>query len=118
MRDYEDELNALFGRYRSSCPQPEAGAGFMPGIWRKIEVRHSFWFVFQRCARTTATVCAALCLLLLLLNFHSTSDAHLATPTYADALAADHTAELTYYAEAIRNSSSAESPLNSADGDR
>jgi hypothetical protein len=48
-----------------------------------------------------------LCLLLLILNFMAVPQSYL--PTYADALAADHSAEETYYAEAIRSA---------ADGDQ
>jgi hypothetical protein len=76
----------------------------MPNLWQKIEARHNFWFIFQRLARTVMTGCAALCLLLLALNLFSVPQAHLFAPSYADALMADHTAEKTYYTEALRNS--------------
>jgi hypothetical protein len=97
----ETRLADLFQRYRESCPEIEPGADFMPGVWRKIELRRSFWAVFSHFGRIAAPACAALCLVFLLLNLASASDSRLA-PTYADALAADHTAETTYYAEAIR----------------
>jgi len=97
----ESRLDALFHRYRASCPDIEPGSNFMPGIWRKIESRHSFWFVFQRLARTTMSGCAALCLVLLVLNFASPPQPGRASATYADALLADHSAEKTYYTEAI-----------------
>ena len=97
----ETRLADLFQRYRDSCPDIEPGPGFMPGIWRKIEARRSFWSVFSHFGRIAAPACAALCLVFLLLNLASSSDSRLA-PTYADALAADHTVEATYYAEAIR----------------
>ncbi len=53
------------------------------------------------------TASAALCLLLLVLNFVSTSQSRLA-PTYVDLLMADHTAEKTYYTEAIRSTPTAD----------
>ncbi len=96
------DLDDLWERYRSACPEIEASAGFMPRLWEKIEGRHSFWFAFQNLARATMTAATALCLLLLLLNFIAAPENHLA-PSYADALAADHTAEKTYYTEAIRS---------------
>ncbi len=80
----------------------------MPGLWQRIEARHSFGFIFQRLARTAMTGCAALCLLLVVLNFVSTSENRILAPTYVDALMADHTAEKTYYTEAIRSTPAAE----------
>ena len=98
------ELDDLFSRYRAACPDVEASGGFMSGVWQKIEGRHGFWFVFQRFARTTMTACAALCLLLLVLNFVlAPQNQVMAPPTYVDALIADHSAEKTYYTEAIQS---------------
>ncbi len=99
----DSQLDDLFRSYRASCPDPEPSVNFMPDLWRKIEARHSFWFVFQRLARTTMTACAALCLLLLVLNFMAAPEARLTPPptTYIDALMEDHSVENTYYTEAI-----------------
>jgi len=102
MTNDDSELDGLFQEYRASCPEVEASANFMPNLWEKIESRRNFWFAFQRLARAAMAASTALCLLLLILNFIAVPQSHLA-PTYADALAADHTAEQTYYAEAIRN---------------
>ncbi len=74
----------------------------MPGLWQKIEARHGFWYVFERLARTGMAAAAALCLLLLALNFVSANQ-RAAFQSYTDALMADHTAEQTYYTEAIRS---------------
>jgi hypothetical protein len=101
MTNHDRELDDLFQKYRTSCPEVEGSAGFMPKLWEKIESRRSFWFAFQGLARTAMTMSTALCLVLLLLNFVISPQSHF--PTYADALAADHTAEQTYYAEAIRS---------------
>ena len=100
----DSRLNDLFQRYRAACPDVDPGANFMPALWQKIEARHSFWFVFQRLGRTAMTACAALCLLLLVLNFASTSQ--IQAPRYVDTLAADQSAEKTDYTEAIRPTSS------------
>lgn len=102
MRNDDSELDRLFQEYRASCPEVEASANFMPTLWEKIESRRNFWFAFQGLARTAMAASTALCLLLLILNFVAVPQSHLG-PTYADALAADHTAEQTYYAEAVRN---------------
>lgn len=107
MTNDDSGLDDLFQKYRAACPEVEASASFMPKLWEKIESRRSFWCAFQGLARTAMTASTALCLLLLVLNFMAAPQSRLA-PTYADALAADHTAEQTYYAEAIRNTGDGE----------
>jgi len=97
-------LNDLFGRYRTACPDVEAGPRFMPGLWERIDKRRDFWFTFQNLARAAMTASAAICLLFLLLNLLTGPQTRLLPPTYADALAADHTAEKIYYTEAVRSS--------------
>ncbi len=103
MTNDDSRLDDLFQSYRDACPDVEPSVNFMPNLWQRIEAHHSFWFVFQRLARTVMTASAALCLLLLVLNFISVQQTHLLAPTYVDALMADHTAEKTYYTEAIRS---------------
>ncbi|MBV9404772.1 MAG: hypothetical protein JO211_05475 [Acidobacteriaceae bacterium] len=110
----DSRLDDLFHAYRAACPDVEPGADFMPRLWQRIEVRHSFGFLFQRLARTTMTAGAALCVFLILLNFVSPSQSRGTPPSYVDALLADHTAEKTYYTEAIRLTPPAENPA--ADG--
>jgi hypothetical protein len=107
MTQDDRDLDDLFQKYRTSCPELEGSAGFMPKLWEKIEARRNFWFAFQGLGRTAMAASTALCLLLLILNFMAVPQSYL--PTYADALAADHSAEETYYAEAIRSA---------ADGDQ
>src|SRR6201996_4872472 len=104
MSDEDSGLNILLETYRYACPEVEPSANFMPAVWQRIEARRSFWFVFQREARAVMTASAALFVLLLVLNIFSVSQSHLPASTYADALMADHTAEETYYTEAIRSS--------------
>jgi hypothetical protein len=96
------QLDEFFQTYRAACPEVEASRNFMPNLWRRIEARQNFWFVFQRFARTASAACGALCLLLLALNLYSPGQSM--TTSYMDALMADHTAERTYYTEAIRSS--------------
>jgi hypothetical protein len=95
-------LGEFFQRYKEACPDVEPGPNFMPALWQRIEARHSFWFVFSRLGKTFMTASAAVCLLLLVLNFVTTPQTFIA-PTYVDQLMADHTAEKTYYTEAIRS---------------
>lgn len=96
----EQDLDEFFRSYRAACPEVEPSTNFMPNLWQRIDARQSFWCVFQRFARTASAGCAALFLLLLALNLFSPAQSQ--SGSYMDALMADHTAEKTYYTEAIR----------------
>jgi len=99
----DNGLDELFHRYREACPEIEPGANFMPALWQKIDARQSFWSVFDRFGARLTTASALICLLLLALNLFFSPGALNLVPTYADALMADHSAERTDYAEAIRS---------------
>lgn len=64
IRGSEDELDALFRAYRNACPTPEAGANFMPQLWKRIESRQSFAFSFRRMANALVTAALAASMLL------------------------------------------------------
>lgn len=98
----ENKVDRLFELYGAACPEVQPSANFMPVVWQKIEARRSFSFAFQRVARALATVSIGLGLLLAGLNMAGSRKNVLIAPTYADALAADHTVEKTYYTEGIR----------------
>jgi hypothetical protein len=100
MSGEDTRLDELFQSYRASCPDIEPSANFMPNLWQKIDARRGFWPVFERLARPGMAAAALLCLLLLALNFISASHRAIA-PTYTDALMEEHSAEQTYYTEAI-----------------
>lgn len=97
----DSKLDQLFQTYRAACPAVEPSTNFMPNLWQRIESRHSFGFVFRNVARATMTACAALCLLLVFLNFASPRERMAQVPNYTDVLMAEHTAENTAYTEAI-----------------
>jgi hypothetical protein len=99
----DSKLDQLFQSYRAACPEVEPSTNFMPRLWQRIESRHSFGFIFQNLARTAVTVCAAVCLLLVFLNFVPPlrEGAAVQTPNYTDVLMAEHNAENTYYTESI-----------------
>lgn len=103
MNEQRDELDSLLHLYREACTAPDPSADFMPRLWAKIEERQTFWFSFTHLSRAAATAAAAMCLLLALLNF--SHNPYSSVISYPDALAASHSAERTFYAEGIRNSS-------------
>jgi hypothetical protein len=108
MDDRDRQLDELFGRYRAACPDIEPGVNFMPSLWESIEKRGSVSNLLPKLARLTAAATAAACLLLTALIGLPTPSARkaLSPASYADALYADHTAEKTYYTEAIRSTDS------------
>lgn len=101
MNHHESGLDELLADYREACPEVEASATFMPTLWQKIDAKRSFWWAFQGFARTAMGACAVLALILLALNLTSVKQTF-SSPSYTDALVADHSAEKTYYAENVR----------------
>ena len=106
MTDGNDQLDDWFQRYRMACPEVDASVNFMPALWDKIENRRGFAFTFERLAKPMMTVLAALCILLFVLNVTGVGQNTLPAASYTDALAADSSAERTYYTEAIRDNPS------------
>ncbi len=106
MTDGDYQLDELFQRYRAACPEVDAAPHFMPALWAKIEGRRGFAFTFERLAKPLMTVLAALCILLFVLNVAGVGQSNPLAASYTDALAADSSAERTYYTEAIRDNPS------------
>jgi hypothetical protein len=94
----EEQLDALFSRYRSVCPDVEPSANFMPELWNRIEGRRSLWFRFSQLGKNALAVSAALCLVLLALNL---SEPPQVAANYADALLSDDSTQQVFYSEAI-----------------
>jgi hypothetical protein len=112
MGNDETRLDEFFQTYQASCPEVEPSSDFMPKLWQRIESRRSFWLVFERLARTVMTASAALCVLLLLLNFaHSSTQALTSAVTYTDALAADSAPDTPFLADAGRVAPGADQQL-------
>jgi hypothetical protein len=99
-----DELDRLFAEYRESCPVPEVGAGFMPGIWRRIDGRRGFSFSIGRLSRRYVTAAAALCLLMaVLLAMPQLQGGGPLATTYVEALATDHSPDNLAFAEIVHH---------------
>jgi hypothetical protein len=90
----QNRLDGLFLAYREACPDPEAGANFMPGIWSKIEAREvsSNWFGRVAKALVTAAVAASVILGLMMSSANHSNEFFNAT--FVDALQADRVATL------------------------
>jgi hypothetical protein len=95
----EDErLEELFGAYRAACPDPEAGAGFMPGLWDKIESRRRSTIFLRRW--TSAFVAAATAVsLFMAVDSVRQNDSLMHTLSYVDTLGADEPFETFAYGD-------------------
>jgi hypothetical protein len=86
-----DKLDALFAEYRAACPDPEPGAGFTPGLWKRIEARRSSNIrIFRMLAQVCVGATLALTVLMGLVLIPRFEQAPAASTNYADALAAEH----------------------------
>jgi len=86
-----DKLDALFAEYRAACPDPEPGAGFTPGLWKRIEARRvSNVKIFRMVAQVCVGATLALTVLMGLVLIPRFEQAPVGNSNYADALAAEH----------------------------
>jgi hypothetical protein len=82
------ELDHLFESYRAMLPDPEASAGFMPELWRKIEARQFFLVRVKRLTQVFVAAAAAICLLLgIILQAPVSTDTQGVRGNYVDVLA-------------------------------
>ncbi len=90
----DHRLDELFLAYRQACPDIDGSAGFMPGIWARIEAREvsTNWFGRVAKALVTAAVAASVILGMMMSSTNRSSDFFNAT--FVDALQADHVATL------------------------
>jgi hypothetical protein len=109
MHEEHDALNDLFTRYRAACPEPDASAGFMPGLWQRIDARRSFAFRLRMYARGLATVAAAICLAVGIFGTaFNTAVNPFYTQTYIDALDAENSPETLAFADVIQTENARE----------
>lgn len=88
-----NELNRLFAEYREAIPDPEAGANFMPELWRKIEARQSFTLRVRKLTHVFVGAAAAVCLLFAMIEVIPGSSRPDLRGSYIDVLAAAHPAD-------------------------
>jgi hypothetical protein len=90
----EEKLDALFAEYRSACPDPEPGADFMPGLWRRIEARRTATVsVFKHWAQVCVMATVALTLLIGAVLIPRVQENSKPSSSYLEALSAEHSAD-------------------------
>ncbi len=94
VKNMESELDELFRAYRQSFADVDAGSGFMPGVWEKIEARRSFAFRVRHFARAFLGASAVLFTLMAgLFVLGENRPAAEPQESYLDALASAHAAD-------------------------
>ena len=83
---YERELGSFFQEYRAAFPDPEPSAGFMPGLWNRIDARRSFTLRLRRLSQVGAFAAVVSCLVIALLGPSPNRNAKL-SGNYVDVLA-------------------------------
>ena len=94
----ERNLDRLLERYARACPEADAGANFMPGIWQRIDARRGFSFKLATYARILAMTAASLCLAAGLFEVSSYGPAQqLASKRFVEVLDDDDDSEALIY---------------------
>jgi|SRR5271165_3537253 len=92
--DQNQELDHLFERYRAALPDPDAGANFMPELWRKIEARQFFLRRVKKLTQVFVAAAAAICLFLgIALQVPVSTETPVVRGNYVDVLADANPAE-------------------------
>lgn len=61
----ETKLDSLWAEYRQALPDPDSSAGFMPGLWQRIEARRTAnLYLFRRVAQVCVGATLALTVLM------------------------------------------------------
>ncbi|MBL8237105.1 MAG: hypothetical protein JNM66_06790 [Bryobacterales bacterium] len=85
-KNHEQRLDQLFSDYRAACPDPEAGANFMPTMWQRIEARRSPVLQWVTLSRRALVGALALCLVLGFVMGTALSSSQFYQSTYIEAL--------------------------------
>jgi len=90
----EQELDSLFAAYREACPDRDVSAGFMPGLWEKIEARQRTTVLLRRWTQGFVGLAAAASLAMMALMISPSQSVNpLYLSTYIDQLAEEQSPE-------------------------
>jgi hypothetical protein len=96
MNQMDDGLDALWARYRDSCPDPEPTAQFMPGLWQRIDARRAASAsIFRRLSQICVMATVVLILLMAAVLIPRLQDVLVSSATYVDVLLADNGGDYT-----------------------
>ena len=102
MEEFDGKVRGLLNEYRAACPDFEGSAGFVPGLWRKIEARRSGALALRRLAAALVVSAAAAALLMGTVLIPRYQNHEVYSATYVDVLqAADNISERALYQELV-----------------
>lgn len=93
MHQFNDELSALFAKYKAAVPDPDASANFMPELWRCIQARQTLMLRVRKLTQVFVGAAAAVCLLFAMIQVVPGGSRPEVHANYVDALAAAHPAD-------------------------
>ena len=93
MHQFDEELNALFAKYKAAVPDFDASAKFMPSLWKKIEARQTLVLRVRKLTQVFVGAAAAACLLFAMIQVVPGGSRQEIHASYVDALAAAHPAD-------------------------
>lgn len=64
MANHDQQLDELLRNYRAACPDTDASANFMPGVWARIEARKKSELWLVRWVNSFATAAAVVVMVL------------------------------------------------------
>lgn len=92
-KNHEQRLDGLFAEYRAACPDPEAGANFMPTLWQRIEARRNPVLQWVTLSRRALVGALALCLVFGFVMGTALSSSQFYQATYIEVLDDDEVPE-------------------------
>ncbi len=102
MDEQRDSLDGLFIRYRSACPEPEAGPDFMPRLWQRIDARRGFAVKLRAYSHRLVTIAATLCLAAFVFELSPLAGVNnFYTHTYVDILDEEEAPEQLTFADIV-----------------
>ncbi len=93
MDQFNNELHALFAKYKAAVPDPDPSVNFMPELWRKIEARQNLIVRVRKLTHVFVGAAAAVCLLFAMIEIVPGASRPELHGTYVDVLAAAHPAD-------------------------
>jgi hypothetical protein len=93
MDEFNSELKSLFASYRAAVPDFDAGANFMPALWKRIEARQNMVLRVRKLTQVFVGAAAAACLLFAMVQVVPGGSRQEVHASYVDALAAAHPAD-------------------------
>ena len=93
MDQYNDEVNALFAKYKAALPDLDASANFMPELWRIIEARQTLILRIRKMTQVFVGAAAAVSLLFAMIEVAPGVYRPEVNGSYVEGLAAAHPAD-------------------------